>query len=373
MKPDRSGRAADPLAGLLTIADVHTAAIEKLARGVADFLDGGADEERTLRENESAFDGLRLLPRVLRDVSQIELSTDVLGSTAALPILLGPAGAHRMFHPDGEVACAKAAAALGTGIVVSTGASTSLEEVARIGPALRWFQVYCYRDRSVTKSLLERAHHSGYKAICLTVDVPRHGRRLRNLRNGFVVPATVPRANFEGAHRESSGKRGDLADFVRETYDASLSWSDLAWFASVSGLPIVLKGVLSAEDAVLAAEAGVAAIVVSNHGGRQLDGVPATIDALPRIRAAVGGRLELYLDGGVRRGTDVIKALALGANAVFVVRPYLWGLAVAGEAGVRHVVELLREELELAMSLVGAKSPAELSSSSVSHVGGLPT
>jgi 4-hydroxymandelate oxidase len=363
--------AGDPrFSRLLTVADVHAAALEVLQHGVADFLDGGAGDERTLRANETAYDGFELMPRVLRDVSIVDTTTTVLGAPVALPLLLGAAGAHRLFHAEAELAYARAAVAMGTGIVVSTGASVSMEDVASVGPDLRWFQVYCYRDRSITQSLLERARDAGYRAICLTVDTPRHGRRLRNLRNGFSVPSHIPRANFEGVHRRSSG--GDLTSFVRDNYDASLSWKDLEWFASTSGLPLILKGILDVDDARLAVESGVGGIVVSNHGGRQLDGAVASIDALPAIKEAVGDQLEVYLDGGIRRGTDVVKALALGADAVLVVRPFLWGLAVGGEAGVTHVLKLLAAELELAMGLMGASSLSDLSARSIARAGFAP-
>jgi 4-hydroxymandelate oxidase len=368
--PDRTAVAGGRgLSGLLTVADVHAAALDILQPDVADFLDGGAGDEVTLRANEAAYDAVELVPRVLRDVSYVDTTTTVLGAPVAVPILLGAAGAHKLFHPDGELAYARTAAAMGTGIVVSTGASVSIEDVASVAPDLRWFQVYCYRDRAITQSLLERARDASYLAICLTVDTPRHGRRLRNLRNGFSVPNRIPRANFEGIHRRSSGAGGDLTSFVRDNYDASLTWEDLEWLASISRLPLVLKGILNPDDARLALAAGVAGVIVSNHGGRQLDGATSTVDALPAIKEAVGDRLEVYLDGGIRSGSDVVKALALGADAVFVVRPFLWGLAVGGEAGVRHVLQLLGDELELAMSLMGARSRSDLLAGSVARTG----
>jgi 4-hydroxymandelate oxidase len=351
---------------MLTVADVHEAAMAVLPAGARDFLDGGAGDEFTLRANETAFDAFQLKPRVLRDVSAVDTSAQVLGARVAFPILLGPAGAHRLFHPDGERAYARAAADLGTGLVLSTSSSVSLEEVASVAPALRWFQVYCYRERDITRALMERARDAGYTAICLTVDAPRHGRRLRNLRNGYSIPAEIPRANFADVTENVSGRSSDLGTYIRENYDASLTWDDIDWFASVSGLPIVLKGILDPEDAVLAAEAGAAGIVVSNHGGRQLDGTPTAISVLAEIVEAAGDRLEVYLDGGIRTGGDAVKAIAVGARAVLIARPYLWGLTVGGQAGVRHVLQLLRSDFELTMTLMGARSLSELTPRSVS-------
>lgn len=355
-----SQQQTESLKGLLTIADLHAAALEILPKGISDFLDGGAGNEITLRANEASYDAVQFRPRVLRNVASIDTATRVLGSPIQFPILLGPAGAHRLFHPDGELAYARAAAELGTGIVVSTSSSVSLEDIATVGPELRWFQVYCYKDRSITRHLLERAQASGYAAICLTVDAPRHGQRLRNLRNQFSIPSHIRRANFEGINDELLGRNADLTTHIRENHDASLSWRDIEWMKSVSRLPLVLKGILDPDDAVLAAEAGVAGIVVSNHGGRQLDGTPPSITVLPPIKDAVGDRLEVYLDGGIRRGGDVVKSIALGAQAVLVARPYLWGLTVGGQAGVHHALELLRTELVLTMALMGASSLAEL-------------
>jgi isopentenyl diphosphate isomerase/L-lactate dehydrogenase-like FMN-dependent dehydrogenase len=345
---------------LITIADFRSAAAQVLSRGIFDFLDGGAGDEITLRANESVFDAAVLRPRVLRDVSSINATTTVLGAPVALPILLAPAGAHRMYHEDGELACARAAVGLGTGIVASTGASFTLEDMAAVGPEVRWFQVYCYKDRSITRVLLERAAAAGYRAICVTLDTPRHGRRLRNVRNHFSVPSEIHRMNLEGVSQGDVARTGDVSSYVRDNYDASLSWRDLEWLATVSGLPLILKGVLDPDDARMAADAGVAGVIVSNHGGRQLDGAPATLSALPGVVEAAGGRLEVYLDGGIRRGTDVVKAIALGARAVFVGRPYLWGLAVGGERGVTRVLQLLRDELMLTMTLMGAPALTDL-------------
>jgi isopentenyl diphosphate isomerase/L-lactate dehydrogenase-like FMN-dependent dehydrogenase len=344
---------------LVTVADFRDAASQILARGVSDFLDGGAGDEITLRANEAAFDAAALRPRDLRDVATIDMATTVLGAAVSLPILLSPVGIQRLFRDEGELAYARAAAAFGTGIVVSTGASFTLEDIAAVGPEVRWFQVYCYKDRSITRALVERAAAAGYRAICLTLDTPRSGPRLRDVRNHFSVPSDIRRMNLEGLNADLA-QHIHLPSYARNNYDASLSWRDLEWFASLSELPLILKGVLDPEDARMAADAGVAGVIVSNHGGRQLDGAPATLSVLPAVVEAAGERLEVYLDGGIRRGSDVVKAIGLGARAVFVARAYLWGLAVGGEAGITRVLQLLRDELMLTMTLMGAPTLAEL-------------
>jgi isopentenyl diphosphate isomerase/L-lactate dehydrogenase-like FMN-dependent dehydrogenase len=327
---------------------------ERLAEGKLDanalaYFSGGAGDEVTLRENVAAFERLRLRPRVLVDVGRITTQTTVLGTELALPILIAPLAMQRMAHPDGELATARAAAAAGTIMCLSSAATARPADVAAAAPgASRWFQVYVFVDRAQTTDLVDEACANGYSALVLTVDTPYLGRRERDLRVDFKIPEGVtPISNlFSGA------------------FDASLSWRDLEWLAGY-GLPVVVKGILTAEDARLACEHGAAAVVVSNHGGRQLDGVPASIEALAEVVDAVDGRAEVLLDGGVRRGTDVLKALALGARAVLVGRAMLWALAVDGEAGVRHLLELLRAEVELGLALLGCSSPADVARSHV--------
>ena len=319
---------------------------ERLARDRMDpaawaYYSGGADGEVTLREERAAFERLRLIPRVLRGVASADLRATVLGTPVSMPVLVAPMGVHGMAHPEGECATARAVGDRGTLMAVSTVSTRPLEVIAAAATGGLWFQLYVYRSRDLAGRLVQRAERAGYGAIVLTVDSPRWGRKEGFLRVEAELPPELASASID----EEIGEE-DLAP-------AALTWGDVSWLRSLTRLPVVLKGVLHPEDAALAVEQGAAGIVVSTHGGRQLDGVPSSIDALPAVAEAVGGRAEVYLDGGVRRGTDVLKALALGARAVFVGRPVLWGLAAGGTAGVRHVLELLRSELELAMVLAG--------------------
>jgi 4-hydroxymandelate oxidase len=357
------------------IDDFERHARERLPQMVYDYFAGGSGEEWTLLENLRAFDRWVLRPRVLVDVAKVDLSTTVLGQPISFPILLAPTAFHRLGHADGELATARAAASLGAIMVLSTISTVPLEDVAATG-ADRWFQLYVMQDRSLSEDLVRRAHAAGYRALILTVDTPFLGPRLRDVRNRFTLPPDIDMANLHaitmpggsGPGGRSTGS--ELADFFAAEHDASLSWDDLAWLRSVSPMPLVLKGVMTAEDAKLAADAGVDGIIVSNHGGRQLDGVPAALDALPEVVDAVEGRVEVLMDGGVRRGTDVLKALALGARAVLIGRPYLWGLVCDGEAGVRQVLEMLRDELVLAMQLAGKQSVGEIDRSLVAPAPG---
>jgi len=319
-------------------------AAERLDANALAYFAGGSGDEVTLEENLAAFRRRKLRPRVLVDVSSISTATTVLGTEVSLPILIAPLAFQRMAHPDGEAATARAAAAAGTIMCLSSAATRSPREVAEACAAggTRWFQVYVFRDRAVTEGLIEEAVEHGFGALVLTVDVPYIGRRERDLRVDFRLPDELA----------SYGER--LQDF-----DAAVSWHDLEWLAGY-GLPVVVKGILTAEDARLACEHGAAAVVVSNHGGRQLDGVAASLDALPEVVEAVEGRIEVLLDGGVRRGADALKAIALGARAVLIGRAMLWGLTVGGEEGVAHVLELLRAEVELGLGLLGCCSPGEV-------------
>jgi isopentenyl diphosphate isomerase/L-lactate dehydrogenase-like FMN-dependent dehydrogenase len=322
-----------------------------------DFIAGGAEDEVTLGSNRTAYERITFRPRVLVDVSTVDTSTDILGRRIAFPVLLAPTALQAMVHPDGELATARAAAEAGTVMVVSTLASRTVEEIGAATEGPKWFQLYCYKEKPVTEELIRRAEAAGYEAICLTVDVPRLGRREQDLRNGFALPGGILPKNFEGTADlagVSAAEHGSIvAAYVAGLLDDALTWDDVAWLRSITKLPVWLKGILTPEDATLAAQAGVQGIVVSNHGGRQLDGSPATIDVLPAIRAAVGEEIPLLVDGGIRRGTDVVKALALGAEAVLIGRPYLWGLGVGGQSGVARVLEMLRVEVELAMALCG--------------------
>lgn len=322
-----------------------------------DFIAGGSDDEVTLGANRTAYERIAFRPRVLVDVSTVDTSTEILGRRIAFPVLLAPTALQAMVHPDGELATARAAAEAGTVMVVSTLASRTVEEIGAATDGPKWFQLYCYKEKSVTEELVRRAEAAGYEAICLTVDVPRLGRREQDLRNGFALHEGILPKNFEGIADlagVSAAEHGSIvAAYVVGLLDDGLTWDDVAWLKSITKLPVWVKGILTAEDATLSAEAGVQGIIVSNHGGRQLDGSPATIDVLSEIREAVGAEIPLLLDGGIRRGTDVVKALALGAKAVLIGRPYLWGLGVGGQSGVARVLEMLRVEVELAMALCG--------------------
>jgi isopentenyl diphosphate isomerase/L-lactate dehydrogenase-like FMN-dependent dehydrogenase len=335
----------------VNVWDYERLAEERLTAGAFGYFAGGAGDERTLRANVEAYGQWLLRPRVLVDVSEVTTATTVLGQDVSMPLLIAPTALQRMAHPDGETATARAAAAAGTVMCLSTIATSSAREVAEAAPgAARWFQLYVFHDRGHTRELLAEVAALGYSAIVLTADTPYLGRRERDLRNGFRIPPELVLPSTPAADEDSLG--GQFAAMT-----PALTWRDVEEVASLSGLPVVVKGVLTAEDASLAVEHGAAGVVVSNHGGRQLDGVPATLDALPEVVEAVGGRAEILLDGGVRRGTDVLKALALGARAALAGRAVLWGLAVDGERGVARVLELLRAEIELGLALLGCPSP----------------
>jgi isopentenyl diphosphate isomerase/L-lactate dehydrogenase-like FMN-dependent dehydrogenase len=339
----------------VNVADYERLAAERLDPGVHGYFAGGAGDERTLRDNVAAFSRHSLHPRVLVDVSEVSPRTTVLGTEISMPLLVAPVAFQRLVDPDGEVAMARAAAAAGTIMCLSTIATSHPAEIATEAPAApRWFQLYCFRDRAVTRALIEEAVGSGFDAIALTVDAPRAGRRERDLRTGFAIPADLTAPAVVAA---IGSDRAITPKEVFDLVDTTLNWDDLANLASECSVPIVLKGIQTAADAELAVEHGAAAIIVSNHGGRQLDGVPATLDILPEVVEAVAGRCEVLVDGGIRRGTDVLIALALGARAVLAGRAPLWGLAVGGEAGARDVLEILRSEIELGMVLLGCSSP----------------
>ncbi|MDB4968225.1 MAG: (S)-2-hydroxy-acid oxidase [Myxococcales bacterium] len=347
---------------LLTLADFRRLARARLEPMTWDYYRSGADGETTLRENRRAYGRWQIWPRVLVDVSERPLATTVLGTPVSMPVLVAPTAYQRLAHDDGERATARAAAAAGTVMCVSTLATVALEDVAAAAPgAPRWFQLYVHKDRALTQRLVERAAAAGYQAIVITVDTPLLGRRVADERNGFALPAHLTMANLADAALLAARSDGSsLNSYFAARHDAAFGWRDLAWLRALSPLPLVIKGVLRADDAVRAVDAGCAAVVVSNHGGRQLDGAPATLEALPEVAAAVAGRAEVYVDGGVRWGSDVLKALALGARAVMLGRPVLWGLAVDGEGGVRRVLEIVREELSRAMALSGCATLASI-------------
>jgi isopentenyl diphosphate isomerase/L-lactate dehydrogenase-like FMN-dependent dehydrogenase len=351
---------------LLNVREYERAAEERLDPAAFGYIAGGANDEWTMRENLAAFERWVLRPRMLVDVSEVTTATTVLGTETSLPVLVAPTAYQRMAHPEGELAMARGAAAAGAVLCLSTLATATIEEVAASAPdAARWFQLYWSRDRDAVRDLLERAAAAGYGAVIVTVDLPALGRRERDLRTGFEIPEDVPVPAFL-ALAETGSVRPDQINLL---VDTSLTWRDLEWLRSVTSLPLLVKGILTAEDAALAVEAGMEGIVVSNHGGRQLDGVAASIDALPEVVEAVGDRAAVLLDSGIRRGTDVVKALALGAQAVLSGRATLYGLAVGGADGVQRVLGLLREEIELALALCGCTSPAEVTREHVARAG----
>ncbi|XP_039144994.1 peroxisomal (S)-2-hydroxy-acid oxidase GLO4-like isoform X2 [Dioscorea cayenensis subsp. rotundata] len=324
-----------------------------------DFFSGGAEDQYTLNENIKAFRRILFRPRVLIDVSKIDMSTSLLGFKMASPIMVAPTGALKLANHEGEVAVARAAAACNTIMVLSFASHCTIEEVALSCDAIRFYQLYVWKQRDVCMKLVKRAESNGYKALVLTADMPRLGRREAGIKNKFVMPKF---ANLEGLLSVNVKSKGgsDLEAIATATLDDSLSWKDIEWLRSITKLPILLKGILTAEDARKAVEAGVAGIIVSNHGARQLDYVPASISALEEVVRAVSGAVPIILDGGIRRGTDVFKALALGANAVMIGRPIIYGLAAKGEYGVRRVIEMLQNELELTMTLNGCPGSKDI-------------
>jgi isopentenyl diphosphate isomerase/L-lactate dehydrogenase-like FMN-dependent dehydrogenase len=348
-----------------------------LPRPVFDFADGGAEDEWTLRRNESAFATIALVPRPLNGAATRDLSVDLFGRRLAMPLMIGPTGLSGLFWPGGEIAAARAAAAAGVGYCLSHASVCTIEEMAATGVSPRWMQIFIYRDRGFTREFVERAQAAGYDGLVLTIDNQLLGNRERDLRNGFSIPPRfrardiaamagklpwlmrmsreLPRITFANYARPGeSSDIGDIAKRMGAMLDPGMSWCDVAWLRGLWKGPLLLKGVLHPDEAKTAAAQGIDGLIVSNHGGRQLDGAVASLDALPGVVAAVHGAIPVLVDGGVRRGADVVKALALGATACLIARPQLWGLAVAGEAGVAHVLDILRREIDRVMGLMGA-------------------
>lgn len=349
---------------LINTFDFEAAARERLDRMAFDYYASGAHDEITLAENHAAYDRLRLRYRVLRGTGERDLATPLLGSRLAMPILAAPTAFQRMAHPDGELATARACGAAGTAMILSTLSTTPLEQVTAAADGPVWFQLYFYRDRPTTAELVARAAEAGCEALVVTVDAPLLGTRERDVRNRFHLPEGLSLENLtaEGTRGIQRTEEGSgLAAYVATLLYPDLDWDDVAWLRSITELPVLLKGIVHPEDARLAVEHGASGLVVSNHGGRQLDTAIATVEALPAVAEAVAGRVPVLVDGGIRRGTDVVKALALGADAVAVGRPILWGLAVDGEAGVSRVLGLLRDELDLALALCGCHGPDDVS------------
>jgi L-lactate dehydrogenase (cytochrome) len=373
------------LARVASIADLQAIARRRLPRGVFDYIDGGAEDERTMAANAAAFAAVIFRPRVLRDVGEVDPSTTLLGRRLPLPLVLAPTGFTRIADPDGELAVARAAARAGLPYTLSTLSTRSIEEVAGAASGPKWFQVYVWRDRGLVKEMILRAATAGYEALVLTVDTAVLGRRERDVRRGFSLPPKIglstlvdgalhpgwtwrflrsDPSRFANVHDAAGVGDGStavtLSEYVNTQFDPGLSWRDVEWMRSVWSGPLVIKGVQTVDDARLAADAGVEAIALSNHGGRQLDSAPAPLDLVAPVADAVGDRLEIICDGGVRRGSDIVKAVALGARACMAGRAYLYGLGAAGERGVDHVLGLLAADVRRTMALVGAGSVADL-------------
>ncbi len=348
---------------LLNLQDFEDAALPLLPAGARDYYRGGACDELTLRANRAAWNDYVLHYRVLRNVERCSLATSVLGQSFDWPVLIAPTAYHGMAHPDAELATARAAGRSRTCMVLSTLSNTPMEQVARAATAGWWFQLYAYRDRGITRELIARAEQAGCGAIALTVDAPVGGLRERDQRNGFAYPKDLPMSNLLPAGGQYSAP--DLGDggfmgYVNRVLEPNLSWEDLDWISAQATVPTLIKGVVRPDDARRAADHGARGVIVSNHGGRQLDSAPATARVLGSIVDAAGEHLEVLVDGGIRRGTDVLKALAIGARAVLLGRPVLWGLTVGGDAGVQRVLDLLRHELAVAMALCGSTDLTQL-------------
>jgi isopentenyl diphosphate isomerase/L-lactate dehydrogenase-like FMN-dependent dehydrogenase len=367
----------------INVAALRDEARRVLPRAIFDFVDGGAGDEVTLRRNESAFDAVSLLPRPLQGAASRDLSMTLMGQKLALPLMVGPTGLAGLLWPDGELASARAAAAAGTAYCLSHASVCTLEELAGSGAAPRWAQTYIYKDREFTREIAERSAAAGYDALVVTVDTQLVGNRERDVRNGFLIPprlsageiarmafklpwllrmrSSIPKITFGNYKRPGDGEDFTaLAERMLTLADPGSTWRDIEWLRGVWQGPLILKGILHPSDAIEALANGVDGVIVSNHGGRQMDGAAAALDALPGVAEAIDGRASVLLDGGIRRGSHIIKALALGADCCLIGRPQFWGLAVGGEAGVAHVFDIFRRELDLAMGLSGLSAIDEI-------------
>jgi len=383
-KPIETDRLQRRLAKAASVEDLRRLARRRLPRGVFDYVDGGAEDERTLRANSAAFGAATWRPKVLHEVERVSVGSTVLGQPVAMPFVLAPCGFPRLVHPDGELAGARAAERAGVPFTLSTMSSCSIEEVRAVSAGRLWFQVYAWRDRGLVKEMIERAAEARYEALVLTVDTAVLGRRERDVRRGFSMPPQlglgtvvdgalhpgwtwsflrgepVRFANVVGRDVGDASTPVVMSEYIHRQFDPALSWADVDWLRSVWDGPVLVKGIARVEDAVRAADAGVDAVVLSNHGGRQLDGAPATLSLVAPVADALGGRAEVVCDGGIRRGGDVAKAVAAGATATMGGRAWLWGLAVAGERGVDRVLEWFHADLVRTLSLLGVTSIAEL-------------
>lgn len=396
LKPIERDRVQRRLSHAANVDDLRRIAKRRLPAGVFDYIDGAAEDESAMGRNASRFEDRTLVPRVLRDVSSIDPSTTILSQTAPMPLIIAPTGFPRIAHPDGELATARSAERFGIPFSLSTMGTRSIEEVASVSDGRKWFQVYVWRDRELTKDMLERCKASGFEALFITVDTAVLGRRERDVRRGMTLPPKIGLDMFiEGAQRpewvweflrsepivfsnvavskaainkgtEDGSSAVTLAEYMQSQFDPGLSWSDVEWIRSQWDGPVILKGVQSVADAKIAAAEGIEAVALSNHGGRQLDASPAIIDLVAPVAEAVGGEIEIYCDGGVRRGSDIVKAVALGATACMIGRPHLYALAAGGEAGVDHVLQFFQDGVEKTMALTGASSLADLNPEFVS-------
>ena len=375
------------------VEDLRKLAKRRLPIGVFDYIDGGAEDEITLRKNVEAYRKVSFKPRVLRDMANIDTSTSLFGRKLAFPLVLAPTGFTRIAHSEGELAVVRAATRAGIPFTLSTMATRSIEECASVAEkdSRLWFQIYTWKDRSVVKNLVERADAAGFEAVCLTVDTAVLGRRERDVRRGFTLPPEIGLgtiidgvknpgwtwdfltadpirfANVEGLTSIDGSTAVDLAEHMKSQFDPGLSWKDVEWLRSIWKGPILIKGIQTVEDALIAVDSGVEAIAISNHGGRQLDEAPTPFGLLPEVAEAVQDRLEIICDGGARRGSDIVKAISLGAAAVMAGRPYLYALAACGERGVDHVLGLLHEGVERTMALTGAASVDDLTKELISR------
>ena len=372
------------------VDDFRKLAKQKLPSPIFHYIDGGSDDETTLKRNTDSFNKCDLIPSVLTDVSKIDLSTKILGQEIKFPLFLSPAAMHQMYHPDGEKGTAKAAEKFGTFFSLSTMANTSIEDVSKVSNGPKMFQLYIHKDQGLTDNLIERCKHSGFNAMCLTVDTIVAGNRERDHRTGFTTPPSLSLssllsfamhpewcakyllggkltlANVSHITKKGSSIEMSIMDYLNEQFDRSMNWKHAEYAIKKWNGPFALKGIMSVEDAKKAIDVGASAIMISNHGGRQLDGSSAPFDQLQNIVDAVGGKIEIILDGGIKRGTHVLKALALGANACSVGKAYLYGLSAGGQKGVEQVVGKLRDEIERGMTLMGCRSISELTKDKIS-------
>ncbi len=348
-----AAEASTQFSDAVNIFDFEAIARQKTSAMAWEYISGGAGDELTLRWNREAYDRIRLRPRVLVDVSKLDTRVRLLGEELSFPILLAPTAYQKMTHPEGELATCKGASASGATMIVSTMATTSVEDLAAIAKTPLWFQLYVQPDRAFTRDLVQRAEAAGCRALVITVDTPVVGLRNREMRIKFALPPGMDRPHLKGLKTASTSHLPPENDIYSAVLDPKLTWKEIEWLRSIAKVPVVLKGILNPDDAARAIEVGASGLIVSNHGARNLDTVPATIEALPEVAARVGRRIPVLMDGGIRRGTDVLKAIALGADAVLVGRPYLFALAAGGADAVTRAVNILRREFEMAMALTG--------------------